>query len=247
MIEGQPQVRVLVVDGQPLIRNGIVLLLDRQPGIRVVAQTGDPDHAVTLSHRHRPDLVVLDLPPEPIPREPATPRSRAGVCPGVIQRLTGIGPIRVLVIAANLDRTPARRALLAGAAGFLLKESDPDVLVSAVHAIARGGAWLDPELAHDLLREYVTRPAAAAPGLAEMDRLTPREQEVLALIAQGLDNSEVAALLFVAECTVKTHLGRILTKLGLRDRSQAVAAAYRTGLVRVSPPRLAQTAVKTAG
>jgi DNA-binding NarL/FixJ family response regulator len=210
-------IRVLVADDRPLVGSGIALLLGRQAGIEVVALAGDAAEAVRLTREHRPEIVLMDL--------------RAG---GVeaIGLIVRPGPARVLVLATVLDRPVARRMLLAGASGFMLKDADPEVLVLAVRAVARGGAWLDAELASDLLHEYVTRPTAVATGLG-LDRLTPREQEVLALIAQGLDNTEVARLLFVAECTVKTHLGRILTKLGLRDRAQAVVAAYRSGLVQV--------------
>jgi DNA-binding NarL/FixJ family response regulator len=211
-------VRVLLADRQPLVRDGLALLLGRQAGIEVVALAGDAAAAVALAAGTGPDLVVLDLGPDSV---------------AATRLIVRAGPARVLALAADLDRPVARQTLLAGASGFLLKDADPEVLVTAVRAVARGGAWLDAELASDLLREYVSRPTVAATGLAGPDRLTPREREVLALIAQGLDNAEVAGILFVAESTVKTHLGRILTKLGLRDRAQAVVAAYRSGLVRV--------------
>ncbi|MFC4071498.1 response regulator transcription factor [Actinoplanes subglobosus] len=218
----QNPIRVLIADEHPLIRGGLALLLGRPDDIEVVAQAGDAVRAVGLSRTERPDVVVMDLLADGIE---------------ATRQIVGSGYARVLALAAILDRPVARRILLAGASGFLLTGADPQVLVTAVRAVAGGGAWLDADLASDLLREYVTRPTAVATGTALLDHLTPRETEVLALVAQGLGNTEIARQLFVAESTVKTHLGRILTKLGLRDRAQAVVAAYRSGLVRVAPVR----------
>ncbi|MDP9794300.1 DNA-binding NarL/FixJ family response regulator [Catenuloplanes nepalensis] len=208
-------VRVLVASERPLLRAGLTALLGRQPGIDVVAEACDGTEAIGAAGRHRPGVAVLDLPAP----EPAT------------ATLAGQG-IRVLILTPVLNRPVAHRVLRAGASGFLLSDTDPAVLLGAVRAVARGGAWLDADLLGDLLREFVTRPVAVAASGADLDRLTPREREVLALIAQGLDNAGVARRLYVAECTVKTHLGRVLAKLGLHDRAQAVSAAYRCGLVR---------------
>lgn len=134
-------------------------------------------------------------------------------------------------------------ALRAGASGFLLKDAAPEELIQAIHAVAAGGAWLDPAVTPRLLEEFAARPESPSPTPVEMQQLTPREREVLVLTAHGLSNSEIASHLFIGEATVKTHLGRVLMKLGLRDRAQAVTAAFQSGLVKAGnrpPPGLAR-------
>jgi DNA-binding NarL/FixJ family response regulator len=144
-------------------------------------------------------------------------------------------PVKVLVLTTYHVDEAVYGALRAGASGFLLKDAAPTELIQAVRVVAAGDAWLDPTVARGLLAEFAARPEPAARTPAELSQLTPREREVLVQIAHGLSNAEVASALFIGEGTVKTHLGRVLTKLGLRDRAQAVATAYRSGLMTLPP------------
>jgi DNA-binding NarL/FixJ family response regulator len=212
-------IRVLVADAQPLLRGGLVALLGQQDDIEVVAEAGDGAAALAEARRLRPDLAVLD----------------ADEGTDVIRLLAAEGA-RVLVLSAGDRRGSVCRALHAGAGGFLLKDVSPAKLVAAVRAVAAGQTWVSPELLDDLVRELVSRPGPAHSTAAELRRLTPREREILVLVAQGLSNTEIAGQLFISDCTVKTHVGRILTKTGSRDRAHAVVTAYRSGLVRVARP-----------
>ncbi|OUC98680.1 response regulator [Streptosporangium minutum] len=214
-------VRVLVCDDQALIRTGFATIIDAQPGLEVVGECGDGRTAVDLARRLRPDVVVMDV--------------RMPVLDGIeaTRRLAGAGvadPVKVLVVTTfNLDEY-VYEALRAGASGFLLKDAPPAQLLHGIRTVATGAALLAPEVTRQLVGRYAARirPAQATPGETA---LTPRELEVLSLIADGLSNSEIAATLVISQETVKTYVSRILTKLDLRDRVQAVVYAYRRGLV----------------
>ncbi|MFD7660785.1 response regulator [Actinosynnema sp. NPDC059797] len=214
-------VRVLVCDDQALIRTGFATIIDAQPDLTVVGECGDGRTAVDLARRLRPDVVVMDV--------------RMPVLDGIeaTRLLAGAGvdqPVKVLVVTTfNLDEY-VYEALRAGAGGFLLKDAPPAQLLHGIRTVAAGDALLAPEVTRQLVGRFATRirPAEGASGGTP---LTPRELEVLRLIADGLSNSEIAAVLVISQETVKTYVSRILTKLDLRDRVQAVVHAYRHGLV----------------
>jgi DNA-binding NarL/FixJ family response regulator len=215
-------VRVVVADDQPVVRTGFRTILEAS-GIEVVDEAGDGDEAVAAARRSRPDVVLMDI------RMPALDGIEA------TRRLAGpdvADPVRVLVLTTfDLDDY-VYDALRAGASGFLLKDVGREELVAAVRVVAGGDALLAPSVTRRLLEEFARRPAADRPAPASLDALTPREREVLSLVAQGRSNAEIAAALFVGEATVKSHVGHLLMKLGLRDRVHAVIHAYEVGLVR---------------
>ncbi|MFD7657044.1 response regulator [Actinosynnema sp. NPDC059797] len=210
-------IRIVVVDDQAMVREGFTALLDRQPDMTVVGAAGDGEHAVVLCRRERPDVVLMDV--------------RLPVLDGLAAtRLLLDGPHRprVLVLTTfDLDEY-VYEALRSGAAGFLLKDARAEELVNAVRVVAQGHALLAPQVTARLIERFVLQ-APARPR--ELAGLTPRETEVLGEVARGLSNAEIAERLSIAEETVKTHVGRILAKLGLRDRVQAVVLAYESGLV----------------
>jgi DNA-binding NarL/FixJ family response regulator len=214
-------IRLVLVDDQPLVRAGLAMLLDTEPGLSVVAEAGDGQAAVELVTALVPDVVVMDV------RMPGLDGVRA------TELITAAGgPTRVLVLTSYHVDDTVYAALRAGASGFLLKDAAPADLVQAVRAVAGGGAWLDPAVARRLLDDFARRPDPRLPTPDGLRGLTTREREVLALVAYGLSNMEISRQLILGEATVKTHLGRVLAKLGLRDRSQAIVVAYRTGLVK---------------
>ncbi|MEE4592531.1 response regulator transcription factor [Streptomyces sp. DSM 41524] len=214
-------IRVLVCDDQVLVRTGLVTIIDAQPDLEVVGECEDGQTAVDLAGRLHPDVVVMDV--------------RMPVLDGIeaTRLLAGAGvrrPVKVLVVTTfNLD-TYVYEALRAGASGFLLKDAPPSQLLHGIRTVATGAALLDPDVTRQLVGRYAARirPPEGAPDDIP---LTPRELEVLRLIANGLSNSEIAATLVISQETVKTFVSRILAKLGLRDRVQAVVYAYRQGLV----------------
>ncbi|WP_430644876.1 response regulator [Agromyces sp. GXS1127] len=211
--------RVLVADDHALVRSGIVGLLEAAD-LEVVGEAGDGLEALEAARRLRPDVVLMDIRMPGLDGIEATARLAAGPD----------GP-RVLVLTTfDLDEY-VYRALRAGAAGFLLKDAPPERLVDAVRTVARGEALLAPALTRRLIERYLATPQ---PGAAEETAhdLTPREREVWLLIARGMSNQEVGERLFLSEATVKAHVTRLLAKLGVRDRVQAVVAAYESGLVR---------------
>ncbi len=214
-------VRVLICDDQALIRTGFSTIIDAQPGLEIVGECGDGRTCVDLARRLRPDVVVMDVRMPVLDGIEAT-RLLAGA--GVAQ------PIKVLVVTTfNLDEY-VYEALRAGASGFLLKDAPPAQLLHGIRTVATGAALLDPEVTRQLVGRYAARirPAESTPDDIP---LTPRELEVLRLIADGFSNSEIASALVISHETVKTYVSRILSKLGLRDRVQAVVYAYRQGLV----------------
>ncbi|GAA2126086.1 response regulator transcription factor [Streptomyces synnematoformans] len=214
-------IRVLICDDQVLVRTGLVTIIDAQPDLEVAGECGDGEAAVDLAGRLRPDVVLMDV--------------RMPVLDGIeaTRRLAGARvprPAKVLVLTTfNLD-TYVYEALRAGAAGFLLKDAPPAQLLHGIRTVAAGAALLDPEVTRQLVGRYAARirPVDGAPRDIP---LTPRELDVLRLLATGLSNSEIAADLQLSHETVKTFVSRILTKLDLRDRVQAVIYAYRQGLV----------------
>ncbi|WFF05148.1 response regulator transcription factor [Micromonospora sp. WMMD1076] len=214
-------IRVLVCDDQALIRTGFATIVGAQPDMEAVGECGDGRAAVDLAGRLRPDVVVMDV--------------RMPVLDGIeaTRLLVGAGvahPVKVLVVTTfNLDEY-VYEALRAGASGFLLKDAPPAQLLHGIRTVASGAALLAPEVTRQLVGRYAARIRPAEGTPADVG-LTPRELEVLRLIADGLSNSEIAARLVISQETVKTYVSRILTKLDLRDRVQAVVYAYRTGLV----------------
>lgn len=214
----RPAVRVLLVDDQELVRSGLRRILRRRAGFEVVAECDDGDGVPAAVEAHAPDLVVMDL----------RMRRVDGISATAALRATVAGP-PVLALTTFDDDELLSGALRAGAAGFCLKDTPADDLVRAAHAVAAGGSWLDPAVTGRVLATYR---AVAPASAATLDALTQRETEVLRAIGRGLTNGEIATELGISELTVKSHVGRIFTKLGLRDRAAAVVHAFDTGLVR---------------
>ncbi len=208
-------IRILVVDDHAVVREGLRAFLDLQDGFEVVGEAGDGDEAVSIAERLRPDVVLMDL---VMPRRDGVAAMRA-----LRDRVPGA---RVIVLTSFLDEDKLLPALRAGAAGYLLKNAQPEELERAVRAAHAGEAMLDPVVAARLVE------ALAAGGDEDpIDRLTPREREVLQLMGRGLPNKRIARELELAEKTVKTHVGHVLAKLGVTDRTQAAVIAVRAGLV----------------
>jgi DNA-binding NarL/FixJ family response regulator len=214
-------ITVLIADDQAMVREGFGALLGAQPDLLVVGDAADGAAAVRAARELRPDVVLMDV--------------RMPVLDGLAatrQLLDGRPDAPKVIILTTFDLDDyVYAALRAGASGFLLKDAPAADLVQAVRIVAAGEALLAPSVTRRLIAEFAARPAADRPRPAVLNALTPRETDVLRLIARGLSNQEIAAELIVAEQTVKTHIGRILAKLGLRDRAQAVVLAYETGLV----------------
>jgi len=213
--------RVVVADDQDLVRSGLQLVLEAR-GCEVVGTAGDGREAIALVRDTGPDVVLMDI--------------RMPVLDGIAatRELVGSGsPTRVLVLTTyDLDRY-VYDALAAGAAGFLLKATPPDRLVEGIRTVAAGEALLAPTLTRRLIESYLRHPPAVATEASPVAHLTDRERQVLVLMARGLSNDDIAAQLVVAQTTVKTHVNRVLAKLGVASRVQAVVVAYETGLVTV--------------
>jgi DNA-binding NarL/FixJ family response regulator len=218
--------RVLLCDDQPLVRAGFAMLLRAEPDIEVVGEVGDGASAVEEVRRLRPDVVLMDVRMPGMDGVEATRQILAGS-----DEPDG-GPPKVLILTTYHVSEAVYAALRAGASGFLLKDAAPDELVAAIRALADDESWLDPAVAHELIAEFAARPEPLTARPEEIERLTPREHEVLVLVAHGLSNTEIATRLVVGEATVKSHVSRIILKLGLRDRVQAAVVAYQSGLVR---------------
>jgi len=231
--------RVMIVDDQALLRSGFRLIVEAHDDIEVVAEAGDGREAITLARRHRPDVILMDVRMPDVDGIEAT-RTIVAEHPAT----------RVLVLTTfDLDEY-VYDALLAGASGFMLKDTSRDDLVAAVRVVARGDALLAPSVTRRLLADFArTRPGPGRPDLgaateaaaeaataAAMASLTGRERDTLQQLARGMSNAEMAAELVVSEHTVKTHVGNVFWKLGLRDRVHAVIWAYEHGVVRPSDP-----------
>ena len=215
--------RVLVVDDQAMVRAGFAALLDAQPDISVVGQAADGAEGVRLALETHPDVVLMDV---RMPVMDGIEATKAILAPGTS------GPPPKIVVLTTFDVDDyVIDALRAGASGFLLKDALPDDLVEAVRVVARGDALLAPSVTRRLIERFAARPTGTTAIGSDLDVLTDREREVLRGVAQGRSNGEIAGVLFIAEQTVKSHVSRVLTKLGLRDRAQAVVVAYESGLV----------------
>ncbi len=212
-------IRVLLADDQELVRTGFRMILKAEKDIEVVGEAGDGAEAVELARSLRPDVVLMDIRMPVLDGLEATRRLVAATA-----------DTRVLILTTFDLNEYVYEALRAGASGFLVKDAPAAQLVTAIRVVADGDALLAPSITRRLITEFARRPAPHAKP-EEMKELTPRELEVLRLVARGLSNAEIAKELFVSDATVKTHVARVLMKLSLRDRVQAVVAAYESGLV----------------
>jgi len=215
------QPAVVIADDQMLVRSGFRMILS-SAGIPVLAEAADGKEAVGAVLKHRPDVVLMDIRMPGMDGLEATRR--------ILAARPADAPRIIILTTFDLDQY-VYAALAAGASGFLLKDVSPEQLIAAVQLVRAGDALLAPSITRRLVERFAPRAAEAAPG-PDLSALTPRELEVLGLIARGLSNAELATALTLSEATVKTHVTRILTKLGLRDRVQAVVLAYESGLVR---------------
>ncbi|MEU5380384.1 response regulator transcription factor [Streptomyces sp. NPDC005968] len=220
---GASSSRVLICDDQQLIRMGLRMVIDSQPDLTVVGEAADGDAAIASVAALEPDLVLMDVRMPGLDGLAATEHLCA----------QPDGPQILVVTTFDLDEY-AYAALRAGASGFLVKDAPAEEILVTIRAVLRGEVMVAPSLTRRLVERFVLQaPASAAAQHNRLAALTEREREVLALVAKGLANGEIADRLFVGETTVKTHLGRVLTKLGLRDRIHAVIFAYESGLIRV--------------
>ena len=202
------------------------MLINAEDDITVVAEAADGAEALTQIRSQRPDVVLMDV---RMPGTDGVTATRAVVDEGLTA--PSGQPIGVIILTTYHIDEAVYAALRAGASGFLLKDAAPAEIVHAIRSVVAGEAWLDPAVARRLIDEFAARPEPHTPTPAEMAQLTPREREVLSLMARGLSNADVAVELFISEATVKTHLARVMMNLGVREKAQAVAAAYQTGLV----------------
>jgi DNA-binding NarL/FixJ family response regulator len=216
---------VLIADDQALVRVGLRKILDNEPELEVVGEAGDGEDAVAAARRMQPDVVLMDI--------------RMPVLDGIeaTRRIVRDRPeARVLILTTFGLDTYVYDALRAGASGFMLKDAPPEEITAAVRIVARGEALLAPAITRAVIEEFSRRPAAAPVLPPRLTELTPREREVLDLLARGLSNPEICRRLVISEATAKTHVAHILQKLDLRDRVQAVIYAYETGLIAPAPP-----------
>ncbi|WP_181718774.1 response regulator [Nocardia gipuzkoensis] len=215
-------ITVLIADDQAMVRQGFGALLAAQPDISVVGDAADGKIAVAEAKRLRPDVVLMDV---RMPQMNGLDAARAILAAGFDP------PVRVLMLTTFDVDDYVYEALSLGASGFLLKDAPAEELVRAVRVVADGQALLAPTVTRRLIADVTRRRSARAKPAPQLSALTPREREVLELIAKGMSNTEIADVLFVAEQTVKTHVSKVFSKLNLRDRAQAVVLAYETGLV----------------
>ncbi len=213
---------VLLADDQALVRAGFRLLLETEDDIRVVGEARDGQEAVTLTRRHRPDVILMDI------RMPGLDGLAATREIAAAPDLTGV---KVLILTTFETDEYVFEGLRAGASGFVVKDTEPAELVQAVRVVARGDALLSPQVTRRLIAEFVAQPARGRSVPAELDELTEREREVMTLVGRGLSNDEIAARLVVSPATARTHVGRAMMKLHAHDRAQLVVLAYETGLV----------------
>jgi DNA-binding NarL/FixJ family response regulator len=216
-------IRVLIADDQPMVRAGLRMILELEPDLDIVGEAADGNEAVAVAAATEPDVILMDV------RMPNLDGLEA------TRRIVGSredGPRVLILTTFDLD-VYVYEALASGASGFVLKDIEPEKLVDAIRVIANGDALLSPTVTKKLIEEFVRRPPdVVRPSPRELEQLTAREAEIMALVARGLSNAEIAAQAFVSEPTVKTHVARILMKLGLRDRVQVVVYAYEHGLAK---------------
>ena len=220
-------IRVLIVDDQALVRAGFRVLLEAAPDIDVVGEAENGDQAIARTVALAPDVVLMDI------RMPVMDGLEA--TRHILENAGPDGLTRVLVLTTFDADEYVYEALRVGASGFLLKDTDPAQLADAIRVIARGDALLAPSVTRRLIDEFASRPEIRKAHPAELDALTEREHEILALVAQGLSNDEIAKHLFISPATAKTHVSRVMMKLGARDRAQLVVIAYESGLVVAGP------------
>lgn len=218
------RVRVLVADDQDLVRSGFKLILQSYDGIEVAGEARNGEEAVELARRLLPDVVLMDI---RMPHMNGIEATRA------IQADPALDGVRVLILTTfDLDEY-VYDALAAGASGFLLKDAEPDEIAAAVRVVAQGDALIEPSITRRLIETFVSsRPSSLIGRTPGFEALTDREREILVLVARGLTNEEIGADLFISPATVKTHLARIMAKLGAHDRAQLVVRAYEGGLVK---------------
>jgi len=216
-------IRILIADDQPMVRAGLRMILELEPDIDIVGEAADGNEAVAVAAATEPDVILMDVRMPDLDGLEAT------------RRIVGSredGPRVLILTTFDLD-VYVYEALASGASGFVLKDIEPEKLVDAIRVIANGEALLSPTVTKKLIEEFVRRPPdVVRPAPRELEQLTAREAEIMALVARGLSNAEIAAQAFVSEPTVKTHVARILMKLGLRDRVQVVVYAYEHGLAK---------------
>jgi RNA polymerase sigma factor (sigma-70 family) len=213
-------IRVVLADDQALVRAGFRMLLENEDGFEVVGEAADGDEAVRLATEHRPDIVVMDV------RMPNTDGLAA------TRRITELTDVKVLVLTTFDVDEYVYEALRGGASGFLLKDTEPVELLHALRVVASGEALLAPTVTRRMIEDFVSRPEQRRVDTSVLREVTDREREVMALVAGGLSNEEIAEHLVISPATARTHVSRIMTKLRARDRAQLVVLAYESGLVR---------------
>ena len=217
--------RVLIADDQALVRDGFRMILEAEGDFEVVAEAADGLEAVLAARETNPDVILMDVRMADVDGIAATE-----------EVLAQFPDVKVVILTTFEQDDYIFGALSAGASGFLLKRTTPETLIAAIHAVAAGDSLLSPSVTRRVIDRMARLPSVAAPADARLQELTPREREVLAQVARGLSNTEIARVLVIEESTVKTHVKRILMKLRLRDRVQAVIFAYESGLVRPGSP-----------
>jgi DNA-binding NarL/FixJ family response regulator len=215
-------IRVVIVDDQALVRAGFRVLLDSEPDVEVVGEAANGEEAILLARRYRPDVVLMDIRMPDIDGLEAT---------RLIAADPELASVKVLILTTFESDENIFAALRAGASGFLLKDTEPTELLHGVRVVADGAALLAPSVTRRLIAELAARPPRHPARPEQLDRLTDREREVMALVAAGLNNAQIAKRLTVSAATVKTHVSRTMGKLGAHDRAQLVVLAYETGLV----------------
>ena len=216
-------VRVGVVDDQPLIRTGLRTMIEHAPDLELVGEAADGEQAVELARRHRPDVILMDVRMPVLDGIEATRRITAD------RDLVGV---RVIMLTTFDVDDYVHASIRAGASGFLLKDAPPEDVLDAIRVVARGDALLAPSVTRRIIEELAARPDPGRVAPPQLDILTVREREVLALVGRGLSNSEIGERLYVSTATAKTHVSHVMTKLYARDRAQLVVVAYESGLIR---------------
>jgi DNA-binding NarL/FixJ family response regulator len=219
---GAEEIRVVIAYGEVLARAGLHALLELEPDIAVIGSAGDAKEVVALVGQIRPDVLLMDL---------TLPGAEVGEVARQIVAHPDTSGVSLLILSASEQDEEVFSSLRAGASGFLLRDTDPTTLIDAVRVVAGGEAALAPSVVRRVIAEFASQPYARLPSPQELDELTPREREVMTLVATGLSNDEIAEHLVISRATAKTHVSRALRKLNVRDRAQLVTLAYQSGLV----------------